>query len=94
MINPWIIAIAGGVLSVLFNHDERLLRKQEENFKYTYDYCRKNLKNFYFNDIDCKTVSKALERDKMLRAELDCLLKYHDMEDSIQQLINQKKITL
>lgn len=90
----WLIAIAGGIASVLFNNDKQLLRKQEENFKYTYDYLRSSLPHFYFNNSDCSTISKALETDKYLRAEMDCLLKYNDAEDAITQLVNQGKITL
>lgn len=95
MINPWLVAIAGGVLSVLLNNDKQLLRKENNNyFRYTYDYCRNNLPHFYFNNNDCSRISSQLERDKYLQSELDYLLQYNDLEDSVQQLINQGKITL
>lgn len=88
-----LVTIVGGV-SVLLNHDKRLLKKDENDFRYNYDFCRKNLRNFYFNDSDCNCIAKALEKDKMLQAELDCLLKYHNFDDGIQILINRKKISL
>ena len=90
-----LVAIVSGVLSVLlFGHDEKLLKKEDnDSFKYTCDYCRKNLHHFYFNNNDCKTISKALT-DKVLQAELDYLQRSNCFEDSIQILINQHKITL
>lgn len=89
----WLIAIGCGIASVLFNNDEQLLRKQEENFKYTYDYLRNNLPHFYFNDSDCNTIANQL-KDNYLKAEMDYLLRNNDVEDAITQLVNQGKITL
>ena len=93
MINPWLVAIAGGVIGLLLG-DESLLRKEDTTFRYTYDYCRNNLPHFYFNNNDCSRISSQLERDKYLQSELDYLLQYNDLEDSVQQLMNQGKITL
>ena len=89
------LACTLGTMALSDGNTNSIIKKEEKEFKFDKDYCRKNLRNFYFNDTDCKTVSKALERDRYLQYEVEDLMKNHnDFNDSILILIKNKKITL
>ena len=80
---------------ILSDNVDNSIIKEEQKFKYDYEFCRKNLKNFYFNDSDCRQVSKMLEYDKNLVYQVEEMMKYrHDFTDSIRKLVESNQIKL
>lgn len=89
------LACTLGAMVLSDGETNSIIKEDKKEFEFNKDYCRKNLRNFYFNDIDCKTVSKALERDKYLQYEVKDLMKNHnDFNNSILILVKKGKITL
>ena len=80
---------------ILSDNVDNSIIKDDKKFKYDEEFCRKNLKNFYFNDSDCRYVSKQLKNDKYLTYELEEIMSNHvDFNDSVRKLVENGKIKL
>ena len=83
------------VAVILSDNVDNSIIKDDKKFKYDEEFCRKNLKNFYFNDSDCRYVSKQLKNDKYLTYELEEIMsKHNDFNDSVRKLVENGKIQL
>ena len=89
------IIVSCVVLSILTTDSKKSIIKEEKEFKYDYNYCRNNLKHFYFNDSDCRHISKMLKYDKNLVYQVEEMMKNrHDFTDSIKKLVETNQIKL
>ena len=67
---------------------------KKEDRKYSYEYCRKNLSEYYFDNWRCETVAYQLQ-DNWLKDDLEYLMRHgYSFEYAINQLIEDGKMTL
>lgn len=71
---------------------EKELTKDPE--KYSYEYCRENLRKNYFTDWNCTDISKQL-RDNWVKDDVDYLMRNgYSFERAIDEMMEEGKIKL
>ena len=89
-----IVLCAAGM--IILGEERKDIEKEtkKEPEKYSYEYCRENLRKGYFTDWNCHDISKQLQ-DNWVKDELEYLLKRgYSFERSIDELVEKGKITL
>lgn len=62
--------------------------------KYSYEYCRENLRSCYFTDWNCTDISKQLQ-DNWVKDDVDYLMRNgYSFERAIDEMMEEGKIKL
>ena len=90
-----IVLCAAGM--VILGEERKTIEKKEtkkEPEKYSYEYCRENLKAGYYTDWNCHDISKQLQ-DNWVKDDVEYLMRNGlPFEYAIDEMIENEKIKL
>ena len=91
-----IVLCAAGM--VILGEEQKMIEKdtkaKQEPEKYSYEYCRENLKTSYYTDWNCHDISKQLQ-DNWVKDDVNYLMRNGmSFEYAIDEMMEEGKIKL